>query len=101
MTTVVKNENPITIPRAMQRRARLAPGDRVEIRATPGVITIVAELPSADDEYTPAQRRYIDARLREAARGPYYGPFKNGAEVAAFLKKWQAAAKPAKVKTPR
>lgn len=29
----------------------------------------------------------INARLDEAGKGPYYGPFKNGAEVAAFLKK--------------
>jgi hypothetical protein len=44
------------------------------------------QFPTADDEYTPEQRQTIDARLREAEKGPFYGPFKDGAEVAAFLK---------------
>jgi hypothetical protein len=44
------------------------------------------QLPTADDEYTVEQRRIIDARLREAEKGPFYGPFKSGAEIAAFLK---------------
>ena len=42
---------------------------------------------SPDDEYTPEQRRVINARLDEAGKGPYYGPFRSGSEVAAFLKK--------------
>lgn len=45
-----------------------------------------ALFPNADDEYTAEQRRMIDARLREAEKGPFYGPFKSGAEIAAFLK---------------
>ena len=36
--------------------------------------------------------------LAEAEKGPYYGPFKSGAEVAAFLKKWKAKGAPAKLK---
>ena len=32
-------------------------------------------LPSADDEYTPAQRQMIDAQLKQAAKDHYYGPF--------------------------
>lgn len=35
--------------------------------------------PTADDEYTPEQRRALDASLAEADKGPYFGPFKNGA----------------------
>jgi len=45
-----------------------------------------SQLPAADDEYTPEQRRAIDARLHEAEKGPFYGPFKDGREIAAFLK---------------
>ena len=30
------------------------------------MITIIPELPTADDEYTPKQRRIIDARLAKA-----------------------------------
>jgi hypothetical protein len=53
---------------------------------------------TADDEYTPAQRRVLDASLAEADKGPYFGPFKNGAEVAACMKKRQQTAKPTKLK---
>jgi len=49
-------------------------------------------------EYTPAQRRLIRARLDKAEKGPYYGPFKNGAEVAAFLKNWVSKGKGAKLR---
>jgi len=51
-----------------------------------------SKFPTADDEYTPEQRRIIDARLAKAEKGPFFGPFKNGAEVAAFLKKRRLAA---------
>ena len=46
-----------------------------------------SKFPTADDEYTPEQRRIIDTRLTKAEKGPFYGPFRNGAEVAAFIKK--------------
>jgi hypothetical protein len=35
----------------------------------------VRKVPVASDEYTPAQRRIIGARLTEARKGPYLGPF--------------------------
>jgi hypothetical protein len=50
--------------------------------------------PNADGEYTPAQCRVINDRLDEAEKGPFYGLFKNGAEVAAFLKKLTKSRKP-------
>ena len=56
---------------------------------------------NAEYEYTPEQRRAINARLAKAEKGPFYGPFKDGAEVAAFLKKWQRRAKPAKLRKSR
>jgi|HubBroStandDraft_4_1064222.scaffolds.fasta_scaffold446703_2 hypothetical protein len=54
---------------------------------------------NADDEYTPAQRRLISARLDKAEKGPFYGPFKDGVEVAAFLgRKVRSTARSAKLK---
>jgi hypothetical protein len=50
-----------------------------------GIISIIPKLPSADDDYTPAQRGVIDAQLSEAARGPYYGPFETADEAIKFL----------------
>lgn len=54
-----------------------------------GIINIIPKLPSADDEYTPAQRRVIDARLAEAdddiKHGRVYGPFHTAEEMAASM----------------
>ena len=60
-------------------------GDVVEFKASGGVITILPKLPTAD-EYTPAQRRSIDAQLDEAEEGPFYGPFNNVEEMIAHMK---------------
>ena len=60
-----------------------------------------SKFPAADDDYTPEQRRIITARLNEAEKGPYYGPFKSGNEVAAFLRKKQRGAKSGKSKKSR
>jgi hypothetical protein len=64
-----------------------------------GVITILPQWPAADDEYTPAQRRVIDARLTEARKGPYYGPFETADSAIAFLRKEIRSRKAAKRKT--
>jgi hypothetical protein len=59
----------------------------VEFKVSGGIINIIPELPNADDGYTATQRRAIDARLTEARKGPYYGPFKTADEAIAFLHK--------------
>jgi bifunctional DNA-binding transcriptional regulator/antitoxin component of YhaV-PrlF toxin-antitoxin module len=83
----------MTIPSRIRSAVGLADGDLVEIKAigrkiviTPKPMIDCSTSPTADDEYTPAQRRLIDARLAKAFDGPNYGPFNNGAEVAVFLK---------------
>ena len=57
-----------------------------EFRASGGVISTVPKLPAANGHYTPAQRRSIDAELREAEKGPFYGPFDTADEMIAHLK---------------
>ena len=87
MTVTVKNKTSIiTVPRTVQRRAGFKAGDVLEFKASGGVITIVPKLPTADDEYTPEQRRIIDARLDEAEKGPFYGPFNTADEMIAHMK---------------
>jgi bifunctional DNA-binding transcriptional regulator/antitoxin component of YhaV-PrlF toxin-antitoxin module len=86
MTVTVKNKTPLTVPEPVRRRAGFKPGDQVEFKASGGVVTILPKLPSADNEYTPAQRRVIDARLDEAEKGPFYGPFDTVDEMIAHLK---------------
>lgn len=110
MGTLVKvqNKGQMTIPSRVRSAVGLSDGDVVEIKAVGKKIVITpqfaldrSQFPNAEDEYTPEQRRVIDARLTKAEKGPFYGPFKDGSEVAAFLKKWQRRAKPAKLKKAR
>jgi AbrB family looped-hinge helix DNA binding protein len=105
MNTLVKvqHKGQMTIPSRVRSAVGISEGDIVEVKAvgkkiiiTPRLVISRSQFPTADDEYTPEQRRAINARLAEAEEGPYYGPFKNGAEIAAFLKK-----QPRRTKSPR
>jgi bifunctional DNA-binding transcriptional regulator/antitoxin component of YhaV-PrlF toxin-antitoxin module len=90
MTITVKdNKTPIVVPPAVRRKAGFKRGQEIEFKASGGVIAIVSKLPNADDEYTPAQRRAIDARLAKADEdvkaGRVYGPFDSAEEMAASI----------------
>ena len=63
-----------------------------------GEVVDYSKFPNADDEYTPEQRRIIDAEISEGQKGPYYGPFKSGKEIEAFLEDWKAGRIPPKLK---
>jgi bifunctional DNA-binding transcriptional regulator/antitoxin component of YhaV-PrlF toxin-antitoxin module len=101
MTTVVKKKSPIVVPESLRRRAGIKVGDRVEFKVSGGIINIIAQLPSADDEYTPAQRRAILAEIAEAQKGPYYGPFDTADAAAKFLRNEIRKRKAAKTKSKR
>lgn len=107
-TGKIQNKGQVTIPTSVRRRAGLAKGDLVnfayqrgKIVMTPMLVVDRSKFPTADDEYTPGQRRVVDALIAEGRKGPYYGPFKNGAEVEAFLKQWKARGKAVKLKKAR
>jgi bifunctional DNA-binding transcriptional regulator/antitoxin component of YhaV-PrlF toxin-antitoxin module len=85
MTVTVKSKEELVVPRAVRQKAGIKVGQRVKFKVSSGIISIIPDLPSADDEYTPAQRRVINARLAEARKGPYYGPFKTADEAIKFL----------------
>jgi len=87
MTVTVKTKAVLTVPPQVRRRAGIKTGDRAEFKVSGGIINIIPSLPSADDEYTPAQRRAVDARLANAAKGPYHGPFETADEAIRFLRK--------------
>lgn len=104
----IQRKGQMTLPTGVRSAVGLADGDMVDVKVsgrriivTPTLVIDRSKFPTADDEYTPEQRRMINARLAEAEKGPYYGPFKNGSEVAAFLKKRTRSAKPAKLNKPR
>jgi bifunctional DNA-binding transcriptional regulator/antitoxin component of YhaV-PrlF toxin-antitoxin module len=88
MTVAVKNNNktPLVVPSAVRRKAGFKSGQELEFKASGGVITIVPKLPGADEEYTPDQRRAIDAELDAAEKGPFHGPFKTAGEMIAHMK---------------
>lgn len=90
MTTVVKKRTPIVVPDVLRRRAGIKAGDRLEFKLSGGIINIIPELPSADDEYTPEQRRTIDAQLADGLAdikaGRTYGPFNTVDEMIASMK---------------
>jgi hypothetical protein len=91
MTVAIKNKPPVVVPAAALRQAGFKRGQELEFRAAGGVITIVQKPPSADDEYTPEQRRIIDAQLAEGLAdvkaGRVHGPFATHAEFIASLHK--------------
>jgi bifunctional DNA-binding transcriptional regulator/antitoxin component of YhaV-PrlF toxin-antitoxin module len=66
MTVTVKTKtSTITLPAAVRQQAGFKVGQVLEFKATGGVVTISPQVPNADDEYTPQQRRIIDAQLAE------------------------------------
>jgi bifunctional DNA-binding transcriptional regulator/antitoxin component of YhaV-PrlF toxin-antitoxin module len=85
MTATVKSRIGLTVPPSVQHKAGFRTGDVVEFKVSGVVITIIPKLPSADDEYTPEQRRSIDAHLDEAEKGPFHGPFNTAGEAIQFL----------------
>jgi bifunctional DNA-binding transcriptional regulator/antitoxin component of YhaV-PrlF toxin-antitoxin module len=106
MTVTVKSKMPLVVPMAVRRKAGLKSGQEIEFRVSGGVINIVPKLPPADDEYTPEQRRVIDARLAEGLAdikaGRTFGPFESADEMIAHMQA-QIEKKPAvsKAKRPR
>jgi len=105
MTVTVKNKTktPLVVPPSVRRRAGHRNGENLEFRVSGGVITILPELPTAADEYTPEQRRVIDAGLAKAdadiKAGRVSKAFSNHADFIADLHK--EAAKISGTKTKR
>jgi AbrB family looped-hinge helix DNA binding protein len=113
MTTLVKihRKGQMTLPSRLRSAIGVAEGDLVEasvlrgkIVLTPKMVIDRSKFPNVDDEYTPAQRRIIDARLRKADAdiklGRTYGPFNSADEMAvsieANIKKLRAIKRKAK-----
>ena len=111
MTTLVRihRKGQMTLPSRLRSAIGIADGDLVEatvhrgkIVLTPKLVVDRSKFPNADDEYTPAQRRVIDARLDESEedlkKGRLAGPFNSAREMIdhmkAELSKRAAAKKP-------
>ncbi len=98
MTTLVKihRKGQMTLPVKLRSMAGISEGDLVEaafqrgkIVITPKLVIDRSEFANADEDYTPAQRRKIDARLAKSdediKHGRVYGPFHTADEMAASI----------------
>jgi hypothetical protein len=98
MGTSTKNALPLVLRRATRRKAGFKGGGEPEPKAGSRVITTSRKIPVVGDDYTPAQRQIIDARLTEARKGPYHGPFQTPEEAIRFIGKEVRNRKPIKSK---
>jgi bifunctional DNA-binding transcriptional regulator/antitoxin component of YhaV-PrlF toxin-antitoxin module len=105
MTVIVKSKTDLVVPRSVRRRAGMRAGDRLEFKVSGGVINIVPKLPSADDEYTPRQRRIIDRALAEGMddikKGRLHGPFETHEAMIDFLHRQTNSAQGKSKKPPK
>ncbi len=94
----IQHKGQVTIPTDLRTKAGLAKGDLVEFSLRHGKIVITPKMvidrskfPSADDDYSPAQRRAVDARLaksdKEIKEGRTSGPFGSADEMIASLER--------------
>jgi len=97
-TAKIQHKGQVTIPTSVRRQAGLSKGDLVSFTFVRGQIVITPKLvidrskfPTADGEYTAAQRRAIDKRLAKAdddiKHGRLQGPFDSHEEFIASLHK--------------
>jgi bifunctional DNA-binding transcriptional regulator/antitoxin component of YhaV-PrlF toxin-antitoxin module len=91
MTVIVKNKTPLVVPPAVRREAGFKSGDELEFKVSSGTITILPKLRTTDDEYTPEQRRMVDAQLAEGLAdikaGRTFGPFQSADKMIGHMKK--------------
>jgi AbrB family looped-hinge helix DNA binding protein len=97
-TAKIQHKGQVTIPTRLRNQAGLSKGDLVEFTFQRGKIVITPKLviersqfQNADDEYTTAQRRIIDARLAKSdddiKHSRVYGPFDTHEQFLAALHK--------------
>ena len=109
-TAKIQHKGPVTIPTHLRDQAGLAQGDLVELSFQRGKIVITPKLaidrsafPNADDDYTPEQRRIVDARLAESEddhkNGRTRGPFETADEAIKFPHKELRTRKAGKLMT--
>lgn len=98
MTTLVRihRKGQMTLPSRLRSAVGVGEGDLVEASVQGGKIVLVpklvidrAKFRTADDEYTPEQRRAIDRgiaqSLKEHKQGRGFGPFETHADLIASL----------------
>jgi bifunctional DNA-binding transcriptional regulator/antitoxin component of YhaV-PrlF toxin-antitoxin module len=89
VTVTVRSKAGLVVPPSVRRQAGIKTGDRLEFKASRGVITILTKSNNVEGEYTPSQRRMIDREiasgLEDIKKGRVHGPF-TAAETTRFIK---------------
>lgn len=89
MTITLTNAIHRMLPPSVRSKAGFKAGDQVEVNTSGGIVTLIPKLPTAADEYTPEQRRVIDAQIAEGLAdvkaGRVHGPFETHEEMIKFL----------------
>lgn len=84
-----KTKSQVTIPDAIRQQLGMQVGDLLEAKVEKGSIILKPKAVVDRDEYTPAQRRRIDAQLAKSIAehkgGKSYGPFDTHQEMIDFL----------------
>lgn len=93
----VKNKFQVVIPQNVRKLISIKVGDFMEAKAERGSVVLTpkkviddySDMPNADDEYTPAQRKALDKELAEALAdvraGNTVGPFNTHKEMMDYL----------------
>ena len=102
VTVTVRRKAGLVVPLSVRRQAGIKAGDRLEFKASRGVITILTKSNNVEDEYTSDQRRMIDREiargLEDSNKGRVHGPF-TAPEATKFIKsELKARAKKPKLK---
>ena len=89
VTFTVRSKAGLVAPPSVRRQAGIKPGDRLEFKASRGVITILTKSNNLEGEYTSNQRRTIDREiargLEDIKKGRIHGPF-TASEATTFIK---------------
>jgi AbrB family looped-hinge helix DNA binding protein len=99
----VKSRFQVVIPESVRAQIGVEVGDVFEATAEKGRIVLKPKTAVAVDEYTPADRRRIDAQLAKSVaehkQGRSFGPFESHEDMTALLHK-QVNKRVAKPKRP-
>jgi AbrB family looped-hinge helix DNA binding protein len=113
MPSIVKiqKKGQLTIPTSLRTRAGIAEGDLIEaafsrgkIILTPKTVIDRSKFPTASGEYTPGQRRIIDAGIAQGIedfkQGRSHGPFASAKAASAYIER-MAKKRPTAKRKPR
>lgn len=91
-TVTVDHKYQVLLPPAVRTRAGVRVGDHLEARYAKGKFILTPKTARIEeDEYTPAQRRSIDAGIAQGMEdfktGRFHGPFDTADQAIAYIKK--------------